>query len=108
MAQVEQKLIDEKLSKAAINSIRIKQDIQKATRTGRQPALAKETVEKRKKREDRVSGKSFDGSSRSIVSDNSSFSGRNNMMMIPEDDLEMSSSDKQNPCFGGRTSMQTS
>lgn len=97
--------MEEQKAQAALDAVRIQQEMQKITRTGRQPGFQKESQEVRKKREDRVSGRSFENSShKSIISDNSSRTVSGNMMVIPEDDLIVT----KDPCFGGVSSMQTS
>lgn len=100
---------EEKLRLEINESVRIQEELKKLSRRGRQPSLLGETKEKRKKREDRVSGKSFESdqneSESNIKQDydrDSSIVG--NMMVIPEDDLDLG----KMPCFGAGSSMQTS
>lgn len=64
----------------------MRDEYKQKTRMGRQPSLSKETKEAKKKREDRVSGKSFEGgfSSSDNISDSSSFMDPRNVMQVPE------------------------
>lgn len=81
---------EEKLRQEINESVRIQEELKRLSRRGRQPSLSGETKEQRKKREDRVSGKSFesDQSENVHVSDrDSTIVG--NMMVIPEDDLDL-------------------
>ena len=91
--------MEERLRIEINEGTRIKEEVKRLTRTGRQPSMQVET-DKAKKREDRLSGRSFEGESsnepmQSDV-DTNSFSTSNNMMMIPEDEK-----DDLAACFGG-------
>ncbi len=99
-AKVDNKLVDGRLRKEVNESARLKDELNKGTRTGRQPSLCGESKEAKKKREDRVSGRSF-GENSYGESDTSSYISANNKMVIPEDD------ESPEPCFGGQASPQT-
>ena len=76
--------MEQRLRKELNEHTRIKEEFKKITRTGRQPALSgRETLEKRQKREDRVSGRSFEDSSQDYT-DSSSFNNPSTGMVIPE------------------------
>ena len=106
-AIVKKQDLQEKLQNATNEGISIKEALEKLPRHGRQPSIKKESKEKRRKREDRVSGRSFEnGSQKSSTgpeSDTSSFmggggNGGGNMMFIPEDDNPASK--EPSPQFG--------
>ena len=92
-------MAEDNYHKAMNEKARIKDEISKITRTGRQPPLRGSTKEQKQKREDRVSGRSFD----SYGTSDSSNNNPNNMMVIPEDDLDQ----QKEPHFGGIVSPQT-
>lgn len=100
-AMIENRRIEDDLLRAANEKAYLKEQIDKCIRKGRQITQAGTSQEQKKKREDRVSGRSFEGSSGDNRSDASSFVAKGNMMVIPEDD------NADQPCFGGATSPQT-
>ncbi len=68
------KRIEELLRSAITDGQNMRDEYKQRTRMGRQPSLGGESKEAKKKREDRVSGKSFEGfSSSDNISDSSSF-----------------------------------
>ena len=92
---IENKQMEEQLRQAISNGQSMRDEYKQRTRMGRQPSLSGESKEAKKKREDRVSGKSFEGfSSSDNISDTSSFMDPRNVMQVPE--LE----DANEPHFG--------
>ena len=70
------------------------------TRTGRQPGVTQQTREQKKKREDRVSGRSIEDNGTSEASDSSSLIDPSSQMRVPEMD-----EDEHEPVFGGGRGM---
>ena len=86
--------MEEGLHKATNEKAFIQESIEKLTRKGHQSKQGRASFEEKKRRSDRVTGKSVESSaSEGKISDASSFLSKNNMMEIPEDDIE--------PAFGG-------
>ena len=92
--------MEQRLRKEINDSTRIKEDFKRINRTGRQPTLSGSTKQQKKKREDRVSGRSFEESSQDYTdssSNSKSFTG----MIIPEmSDNAEDDRDYREPRFG--------
>ena len=97
---VDSKNMEERVTAEISEGNRLKEEIARLTRTGRQPAMQGESRKKKQQREDRVSGRSVEEDTcnehdRSYVDTNSVSDISNNQMFIPEDN-----NDDHEPCFG--------
>lgn len=90
---VDNKEMEKQLLQADNEKLRLKEEIKKHQRRGKQPSFV-ESKEKKDKREQRLCGQSFEGSVDALT-DNSSFVGCD--MFIPEDDPD------HEPNFGGQS-----